>query len=401
MVIDISHATHSLPMPAAAALAQSDALVARICARAKEQGGRLTLGDYIHAALYEPGLGYYVSGQRKFGESGDFVTAPELGSVFANCCARAFSRVIRQLAEPVIVELGAGTGQFAHDVMLALDRSGALPLRYEILEVSPQLVAQQRQLIATLPDRLADRVMWLDAVPREAFDGIVFGNEVIDAMPIERFCWRGGDSIQQDCVVESNGKLQLISAPASAAIAERVTELHAQQGDWPVPYVSELRPGLGDWLHSVTAGLRRGVAMFVDYGTHAGEYYHAQRTSGTLLCHYQHRAHTDVMRWPGLQDITAWVDFSALYRAATMLGFDLDGYTSQAHFLIDSGLDAVVGAEFSDAGYVQQVQLSAEVRRLTLPGEMGERFKVAAFRRDMEQGVLTPAHTGFEGYLNA
>ncbi len=402
--------TASLPVPGEDALEQSAALVASIRASIERKNLPISLGDYVHQALYTPQLGYYAAGTRKFGEQGDFVTAPELGSVFAECVARGIRRVFNELNhdEPrhaCVLELGAGSGQFAYDCLRGLHDLDVTPHRYYILEVSADLRERQQELLATLPHDLFERVEWLAEPLAEPFEGVVFANEVIDALPVERFGVNVEGEVLMECIdtdSASEQELRSVSAPATAAIAEAVERLAQsleREDEWQLPFVSEIRMGLKDWLHSVTRSLVKGVVLLVDYGSDAAEVYRGDRTSGTLLCHYRHRAHDNVLLWPGLQDITCWVDFSQVANAARELGWTLDGYTSQAHLLIDLELDAVASARFETASAKDRLRLASEMKQLTLPGEMGERFKAMALSRGLERGLLTPAHTSLERRL--
>lgn len=370
----------------------------------------MTLGQFVHVALYEPELGYYSSGARKFGEQGDFITAPELGSVFAQCVARGVRRVFDQLDSAghnaaCVVELGAGSGRFAYDCLMALHALGAEPSHYRILEVSADLRERQQTLLATLPDRVRTKVEWLDTPPQQDFDGVLIANEVIDALPMERFGLTNDGQLLMEFIdvdTQSNLGLRSVAKPATATVAAAVEALRAGLSDespWSLPYIGELRVGLSDWLDSVTARLRHGAALFVDYGTDAAELYRSDRSAGTLLCHYRHRAHDQVLLWPGLQDITSWVDFTQVAHAAAELGWTLDGYTTQAHMLIDFGLDEVVAGRFAGADTTTRLSLASEVRQLTLPGEMGERFKAMSLSRGVSHGLLSPSHAGLERRL--
>ncbi len=402
--------TAALPTPNDDALGHSAQLVAAVQAAIAQAGQAISLGEYVHQALYASNLGYYAAGTRKFGEQGDFVTAPELGSVFAECVARGIRRVFAQLnhadrGHACVLELGAGSGQFAYDCLLGLHAVKVKPARYYILEVSADLRERQQELLATLPHDLFALVEWLDAPPAKPFEGVIFANEVIDALPMERFCVTAEGDVRMECIdtdMATASGLRSVGVPATAPIAEAVASLQKELGGgdpWQLPFESEIRIGLADWLHSVTKSLTRGVVLFVDYGSDAAELYRSDRTSGTLLCHYRHRAHDGVLLWPGLQDITCWVDFSQVATSAVELGWTLDGYTTQAHLLIDLELDDVLTARFENASTTRRLRLASEVKQLTLPGEMGERFKAIALSRGLEHGLLTPAHTSLERRL--
>ena len=387
---------------------------ARVLARVTEHiegaSAPVTLGEFVHYVLYTPGLGYYAAGLRKFGEGGDFVTAPELGDVFARCLAVAFAPVLKEINSATIVELGAGTGQLAYDLLLALDEQGVAPRQYAIVEVSPDLVARQKQQLQSLPEHLANRVIWMTTPPSEDFDGIVFGNEVIDALPFERFRVEATElaEIQMDYVAVKDGKLQLHSDRANQVVASYVhdlkvsltTDRHDGNAEFLVPpYTSEVRPDMSAWLQSFGAKLRRGVLLFIDYGTDRTEFYHPERDTGTMTCHFRHRVHDDVLHLPGLQDITAWVDFSQLMDDASSLGWQLDGYATQAHFLISCDMDTWLAERITQATTEQQIRLGAQVRTLTMPGEMGERFKVIAFKKNIAGSVFPPSCMSMEGRL--
>ncbi|MFK8028770.1 MAG: class I SAM-dependent methyltransferase [Gammaproteobacteria bacterium] len=399
--------TAALPGPSDEALQHSASLVRLIRESIQSSGQPLSLGQYVHLALYAPELGYYAAGTRKFGEQGDFVTAPELGSVYAQCIARGIARVFSELKHTAsrhanVLELGAGSGQFAYDCLQALHALDAVPARYQILEVSADLRERQSELLATLPDNLGERVEWLSQPPEQSFEGVIFANEVIDALPMERFGVTENGQIRMETIGVTNGELCSQPGEATPVVADAVASLRSELGDdelWSRPYVSEIRTGLHEWLRSITANLSRGAVLMVDYGADAAELYRGDRSVGTLMCHYRHRAHDNVLLWPGLQDITSWVDFTQVAQAGVDLGFDLNGYTSQAHMLIDFELDAVVSARFDGASTTRQLRLASEVKQLTLPGEMGERFKAISLSRGITRGLLSPAHMGLERRL--
>jgi len=343
--------------------------------------GCLPFARYMETALYEPGLGYYSAGLHKLGAQGDFVTAPELGDLFAACLARQVTEIAGQTGAFDVLELGAGTGRLAATLLAELD-DAALPRRYAILERSADLRAvQQRTLRETAPAHL-ERVTWLDRPPAEPWRGVLIANEVVDALAVERFEIRDGAVLQLG-VRDGESGFAWCTRPAPAPLESAVRHVEA---DIATPladgYRSEILPSLPAWLDSVTATLEQGLALFIDYGYPRREYYRPERRDGTLMCHYRHRAHDDVFFWPGLQDLTAWVDFTALAEAADACGLDVDGYTNQAMFLAGCGLDAVLGekmAAAADGG----AALAAEARQLTLPGLMGERFQVMGLGRGL------------------
>ena len=352
---------------------------ARLRAEIARAGGWIGFARYMELALYEPGLGYYSAGASKLGAAGDFVTAPELAPLFGRCLAVQCEEVLGTLGGGELLELGAGSGAMAATLLAELERRDALPRRYRILDVSADLRERQRETIAAAVPGLADRVEWLDRLPGD-FTGVIVANEVLDALPVERFVMRGGEVASLGVAVRE-GRLAWCEGPASERLVEAVRHIERDTGAaWPEGYVSEVNLALGPWLGATAAALARGVMLFVDYGLPRREYYSPERSEGTLLCHFRHRFHEDPFARPGLQDITAWVDFTAVAEAALAAGLDLAGYTTQAHFLLGSGLDGFL-AGAAGLGVVPRAQLSRQAMLLTLPGEMGERFKVIALAR--------------------
>lgn len=337
-------------------------------------------------ALYEPGLGYYVNGLHKFGQSGDFVTAPEQGGLFAAGLARQCDDVAGELgADWCLMELGAGSGALAAELLTRLQSP---PSEYLILEPSAALREVQSETLSALPDPTRDRVRWIDAPPAEAFDGVILANEVIDALPVARFEICDGGLLEQ-CVVVENDRLDWTTAPPRPRLRRAFESLRAAV-DPPLAagYSSELCVDLPEWLRTVTEPLRRGCALFVDYGYPRGEYYHPDRSGGTLVCHYRHRAHFDPFVWPGLTDLSAFVDFTAVAEAGHDAGLDVAGFTSQAGFLLSMGVHELVDEADNDT---ERMQRAGELKRLTLPAEMGEKFKVLGLTRDFDKRL-----NGFE-----
>ena len=376
-----------LPLPAAAARAVSDALLEKLHNRIEQEGGCIPFDGFMAAALYEPGLGYYSNGLMPFGEQGDFVTAPESGKLFGRCLARCIASALEQLEQGVVMELGAGSGVLAVDLLYELKKLGALPERYYILERSAAMRAlQERWLKGQLPE-IVRRVEWLDTLPEGPINGVVFGNEVADALPVKRFRWHKGQ-VSELGVGWQNKQLSVCER-CGDELQKRVRQL-ARIGRWEGDYQSEFCPTLPAWINSLTDILAQGVLLLIDYGYGRAEYYHPQRSMGTLMCHYRHTAHDNPFWLPGLQDITAFVDFTAIAEAATAAGMLLEGFASQARFLVSCGIDQLM-AEIDPSNTRQLVQLGNEAKRLMLPGEMGERFKVIGFSRELPQGVI-----GFE-----
>lgn len=374
----------SLPPPGAEAGAVSAALLQEIRARIERSGGCIPFEEYMEAALYEPGLGYYSNGLMPFGEQGDFITAPETGSLFARCLAQCVASALQPLGQGMVLELGAGSGILAAQLLHALQTLDALPEHYYILERSAAMRALQAQTLRDRAPDFAARVEWLDALPQQSFSGVIFANEVADALPVRRFRW-SGDGIRELGVARDNDGLLECEYPADDELGTHVSRL-AQQGQWQGNYVSEYCPALPAWIGSLADCLAQGLLLLIDYGYGRSEYYHPQRSMGTLICHYRHTANADPLRYPGLQDITAFVDFTAIAEAAGDAGMHLEGYTSQAQFLLACGLDRLL-AEVGPDDTAHYLQLSNEAKRLVLPGEMGERFKVMGFSREPGKAV--------------
>lgn len=370
-------------LPPADADAVSARLLKRIVAAIRGHGGCLPFETYMNMALYEPGLGYYSNGLLPFGESGDFITAPESGDLFGRCLARSLASVLQQIERGSLLELGAGSGALARVLLTELQALDALPERYFILERSGAMRSLQQQALAGLPQ--AACVEWLDAPPQAPFNGVIFGNEVADALPVRLFRWRDGE-VTVPGIGHDGERLLWCERPADADAAARVRQL-ADEYRWAGDYASEYCPALGAWVQDLAARLRQGALLLIDYGYGRAEYYHPQRNAGTLLCHYRHQAHDDALWKPGLQDITAFVDFTAIAEAASDAGLRLLGYGSQAQFLAACGIDRLL-AEVDPADQRRFLTLSNEVKRLMLPGEMGERFKVIGFSRDLERDVI-------------
>ena len=357
------------------------AMRAHLAQAIRAAGGALPFDRYMELALYAPGLGYYVNGRRKLGEGGDFVTAPELSPVFGACVANQVAECLGHMDGGSVLEFGAGSGRLAADMLLQLARLESLPRRYLILEVSPDLRALQRATLAERVPQLLDRVEWLDGMPAAGFIGVVVAYELLDAMPVHRFR-RGADGWQELAVVMRDESFEdHWTAVHSPGLVEALARLWPGDVDVAEGYSSEINLRLGPWLAALASRLERGYLLLIDYGYTQREYYHPERRQGTLICHFRHRAYADPYLLPGLQDITANVDFSAVAQSAVSAGMQLAGYTTQAHFLIDNGLDRQV-SELDFADIAHSMQVMQGVKRLALPSEMGERFKVIALAAD-------------------
>ena len=379
------------PDPDADALAHRARLRMLIQEQIFAAGGTIPFSRFMELCLYAPGLGYYSAGATKFGSDGDFVTAPELGPLFAACVADALAPVLRQLGpEAQFVEIGGGSGAFAEVTLKRLLALDALPARYAILEPSADLRQRQRErLQQRLNPLLLDLVEWIDTPLQATWDGIVFANEVIDALPTPRFALHAGEVMEEHVALDGEGRFLRVDRPADALLAAAVRHVERQL-DVPLPdgYRSELLPQLPYWIQAVIGGLRSGALLFVDYGHARRDYYAADRVDGTLRAFHRHRVSNDVFAWPGLQDLTASVDFTALAEACGGAGFDFSGYCSQASFLIGNGLEQrLAEAEARAHDEAGRYRLRQEAKRLTLPGEMGERFQAMGFARDVEFGA--------------
>ena len=367
---------HHLPPPSAEEQARSVALADDIRAEINRRGGAIDFSRFMELALYAPSRGYYSGGQQKFGAAGDFITAPELGSLFARCLAQSNRLALAAVGGGDILEAGAGTGALAADLLLALETLDSRPRRYLILELSAELRARQAETLKQKAPHLLGRVHWLDALPDKDFRGVVLGNELLDAMPVERFRVTA-TGLQQMQVGWENGQFAWRERPADAAIQQRIGLLGL-----PAGYASEINFRAEAWVRSMAERLAAGVLLLIDYGFPRAEFYHPQRSTGTLMCHYRHRAHADPLIFPGLQDITAHVDFTAIAEAGHTAGLALLGYTSQAAFLLDSGLEKIVATSNPD-DVRAHLALTQQIKKLTLPHEMGELYKVIALGRGL------------------
>lgn len=371
----------SLPEPTPEEQAISEHLSELIRTQIEQADGAISFARFMELALYAPQLGYYSAGQRKFGMAGDFVTAPELGPVFAKCLARQCAQILASLRTGDILEAGAGSGALAADLLLELEHLGQLPRQYSILEISNSLRTRQEHMLADKVPHLLERVRWLDRLPATGWRGIVLGNELLDAMPVERFRVHR-ETIQSLMVGWEKNRFVWRERPASPAMNERATSLKLEQD-----YVSEIGFAAEGWVRSIADILEQGVILLIDYGFPRHEFYHPERCTGTLMCHYRHYAHSDPLVRVGLQDITAHVDFSAIAMAGVEGGLELLGYNSQAMFLLGCGLDEIAGRiDQNDAR--AYLQFTNAVKKLTLPHEMGELFKVIALGRAVDTPLI-------------
>ncbi len=366
------------PRPQAAAQLHSDRLQQHIREEIARQGGAIPFQQFMQLALYAPASGYYSAGSRKLGAAGDFITAPETSALFSRTLARGIAPALSRLPEKQLFEIGAGSGVMARDMLAELAAMECLPDAYRILELSADLIERQQQCLADPPVPVA----WLESLP-ENFSGIVLANELLDAMPVHRVVWQGGRL--EECYVgwESDAFVWQTGPLTDKRLQFRFDDICERVGELPEGYLTEINLLAEDWLHSIGKSLQQGLVLLIDYGYPRHEYYHPQRSQGSLMCHYRHRAHDDPFAFPGLQDITAHVDFTAIADAALASGMKVTGYTTQAHFLLGSGLTELAAAcDPADAGL--QLDIANQVRRLTLPQGMGELFKVMVLTKDLD-----------------
>jgi len=373
------HTISGLPRPDDDSLAHSQKVRVSIRQLIDESDGSISFAQFMHLALYSPGLGYYDIGTTKFGAAGDFVTAPEVSTLFGRVVARQCKMVLDQTSKGKILELGAGSGKLAVDIIQALADLKSLPERYLILETSADLKDRQQALIQEkLPD-WHQNVEWLSQLP-DTFAGIVIANEVADALPVEKF-ERTNDAVLQMRVTADESGFDWCKKPAPDLLVAAVAKIEADIGEaLPGGYESEVSLGLPDWIEQIADCLDRGVLLLFDYGVTRREYYSPDRNQGWLRCHFRHHAHNEPLIYPGIQDLTSWVDFTVIADAATENGLEVIGFVSQSHFLINGGLEDEL-AGMADLPVADQLELSRQVKLLTLPGEMGESFKCIGLRR--------------------
>lgn len=379
------HAT-DLPPPSPESLAASAALCERLRAEIAARGP-ISFARYMARALYEPGLGYYSSGRVLLGPRGDFITSAELGSVYARCLARALAPALKTLDAPEVLEVGPGSGAFAADFAQALIAEGVPLARYHLLEVSPAL--RERQ-IATLEHRvpaLMPRMVWLDEPPAQGWEGVLIANEVIDALPV-RIAVQREDGLMERCVGITGAGFGYVEQPADAALVEAISAQDGQRGGpLPLGQIVEWRPGLAEFVEGLSTRLRRGLVVYADYGDSAADLADPRRAAGTLIAHYRQRVLGDPFWNPGLCDLTASVDFSGLAATLDAAGLTLCTYAHQAGFLIAAGLAEIAG-ELDALPERERLKLTREIKLLTLPGEMGERFKLMVASRDLDPATL-------------
>lgn len=373
--------TNDLPQPNAAQLARSDALFHLLQQRIKEQGP-ISFADFMEAALYHPALGYYNAPEFNLGKMGDFTTAPEISPLFAGCLARQCEQVLKYLQTGDILELGAGTGRLACDLLIALEKLDSLPAHYYIYEASVNLREKQKQFLQINCPQLFDRFIWLDALPQE-FTGVIIANEVLDALPVHCFEVTPAGILER-CVDIVDGQLSFISSPpTSNELSARVAALRL-----PIGYTSEINLNAINYTEQLSHCLRRGLILLLDYGYGQHEYYHPERRNGTLTCFYQHHHHDHPFYYPGLQDITAHVDFTNIIDKAADTGCTLEGFTSQAAFLLSCGLMTLASDAEKGLSETELFELHQAIKLLTMPTEMGEVIKVMGLGKEIEIALI-------------
>jgi len=370
----------SLPLPDSDALAASHALQQLIAAEIEQQGGAIAFSRFMELALYAPRLGYYSGGAAKLGAAGDFTTAPEISPLFGAALARAAAAIIAQSA-PNIIEFGAGTGKLARDVLTSLQAGGVAVDSYTIIELSGELRARQQEALRDFP-----QVRWRDGFP-DAFSGVVLANEVLDAMPVE-LVLKTADGWRRQMVTVEGGRFAYVQQEPDATLAAQLARQIPEAASLPDGYLTEIHPVACGFMASLAQmfignGGGKGAALLFDYGFPAHEYYVDQRSGGTLMCHYRHHSHPEPFYLPGLQDITAHVDFTAMALAAQDAGLEVLGYMNQASFLLGCGIGELL-LQTDPEDVVRYLPQSKAVHKLVSPSEMGELFKVLAVGREVE-----------------
>ncbi len=379
--------SNQLPEPVGDALAHTHACAAKLRDEIAKANGWLSFARFMELALYAPGLGYYAAGARKFGADGDFVTAPEISSLFGQCLAQSFAQVLQETGGDVL-ELGSGSGKLAKDILLALDELGILPTKYCLLEVSADLRERQQQALATLPPHLSALAVWLDQLP-EDFTGVIVANEVLDVIPVHLVTFSSGWIFERGVAVK-DGAFTWQDVPAlPTELNSPVADIQANYLNHAPPdgYLTEVAPAVNGLVKSLSQSLKQGAIIFIDYGFRGAEFYHPSRITGTLMCHYRHFAHTDPFLFPGLQDITAHVDFTAVADSGIAAGLTLLGYTTQANFLLASGLTECL-TRVDPTATADYLKLTNQVQRLVSPAEMGEFFKVIGFAKGLASPIM-------------
>lgn len=370
-----------LPLPESQAQQHSEKLIDLIKKEIADAHGAIPFKRYMELALHAPGLGYYAAGSIKLGKEGDFITAPEISPLFSYAVANTLIPILTQVH--IVLEVGAGSGRMAADILKFLAVKEALPTEYWILELSADLRERQRETIEKEIPQFINKVKWLDSLP-EQFSAVIVANELLDAMPVDLF--QKNETGFNDVLVGWDGQkfVFLLKETDDQRLLDRVNEIESIEGvEFTPGYLSEVNFAAEDWIQSIAERLQQGMILLIDYGFPQHEYYHAQRNQGTLMCHYRHRSHSDPFVFPGLQDITAHIDFTAMADAALAADLNVVGYTNQVSFLMGAGL-IELAAEMDQFDVKKQMEISAQIKKLTLPHEMGELFKVIGFSKNCD-----------------
>jgi len=374
-----------LPEPSHGEKKHSEKLAGLIKQHIHDVGGWISFDQYMQLALYAPGLGYYSGGLQKFGEQGDFITAPEVSPLFARTLARPVASIIKSMPGANIIEFGAGSGKLAADLLAELENLDQLPDLYLIIELSAELQQRQRDTLLRRVPGLIGRVQWLSSLPEEPIDAVVLANEVLDAMPVKRFLFKENQLQQLGVELKSN-ELELNYRDADLELEQALSSLQIEETVMQQHYMSEINCQIKPWLSSVAKCLNQGAIYLIDYGYVRSEYYSEERNMGTFMGYYRHRSMDAPLWYPGLQDLTAFVDFTSVAEAALENHLDVDGFTSQGNFLINCGLAEIVDKTESSTD-IEHLKLVQQMKTLSLPGEMGERFKVIGLSKGLEENV--------------
>lgn len=350
-----------------------------------KETGPMSFFDYMQFVLYEPGLGYYSAGMQKFGASGDFVTAPEMTPLFSYTLGKQCKAILAEIPSGDILEFGAGSGQMAADILCYLKEHEALPEHYYILEVSPDLIEKQKEKLEKALPNYFEHIIWLDKLPK-TFDGIMLANEILDAMPVHHFEYNN-KQLKEIFVALESDKLVFTKEKPSKILQQAFTQLKTEVdlSTWETPYQSEINTYIPSWINNIANCLNKGVILLIDYGYPKHEYYHPQRNMGTLTCNYQHQAHSDPLIHCGLQDITSHVDFSLVTESAVNADLAFEGYTTQSSFLINCGIQNFL-ENIEDEK--EKVNAASNIKKLIMPNQMGESFKVIAFSKQYDKTLI-------------
>ena len=356
--------------------------------------GWISFEEFVDFVMYKPGLGYYSAGAEKIGHSGDFTTAPEISKLFGMALANQMTPILDHYQSPSIIEIGAGTGKLAFDIMTQLNDYQVNFDRYYILELSADLKQRQQSMLSHLPTKTLNKIVWLDSIPMDSIDGVIIANEVIDALPFTRFKTQNGQVYELGISVEDN---QLIEQPrlADEMLSNTVDSIAKEIGmTFQDGYTSEIRINFGSWFRTIESMLSSGSIFFVDYGYARQEYYDEERTNGSMICHYRNVAHEDPLSNLGIQDISASVDFSQLADVALQRNIEVGFFTSQSDFLINAEILGVIESVIDEG---LKMRLTQEVKQLLLPNQMGEVFKCMLLNKNINpdnfDGIKDLRHT--------